>query len=112
MVIDIIGEQSEGTVATARIETADGTIMVMAEVAIEGRCLMLRGLHVHDIDVGVNELRVAGLRRIVREFMEDLNVDEMVIEGFVRTAGAGPGRTPRPLRFARDVSPAKRTVHD
>jgi hypothetical protein len=107
MAIDIIGEQSEAAVATARIETTVGTIVVMAEVTMEGRCLMLRGLHVHGIDVGVNELRVAGLRRVVREFMEDLNVDEMVIEGSVRTTGAGPGRTPRPLRFARNVSPAK-----
>jgi hypothetical protein len=31
-IIDIIGEQSEGSVATARVETAAGTIMVMAEV--------------------------------------------------------------------------------
>jgi hypothetical protein len=105
--IDIIGDQSEGNVATARIETAVGTIVVMAEVAMEGRCLILRGLHIHGVEVGVNELRVAGLRRIVREFMEDLDVDEMVIEGSVRTTGAGPGRTPRSLRFARDVSPAK-----
>jgi len=107
MIIDIIGEQSEGAVATARVETAAGTIMVMAEVALEGRCLTLRGLHVHGIDVGANELRVAGLRRMVQEIMEDLNVDEIVIEGSVRTTGAGPGRTPRRLRFARKVSPAK-----
>jgi hypothetical protein len=105
MVIDIIGEQSEGAVATATIETAVGTIMVMAEVALEGRCLTLRGVHVQGEDVGVNELRVVGLRRLIQEVMEDLDVDEIVIEGSVRTTGAGPGRTPRPLRFARKVSP-------
>jgi hypothetical protein len=80
--------------------------MVMAEVMLEGRCLVLRGLHVHGVDVGVNELRVAGLRRMVREVMEDLDVDAIVIEGSVRTTGADPGRTPRLLRFARKVSSA------
>jgi len=104
MIIDIIGEQSDGDVATARIETAAGTIIVMAEVALVGRCLTLRGLHVHGIDVRANELRVAGMRRLVQEVMEDLDVNEIVIEGSVRTTGAGPGRTPRRLRFARKVS--------
>jgi hypothetical protein len=107
MIIDIIGEQSEGSVATARIETAAGTLMVMAEVALDGRCLTLRGLHVHGTDVGANDLRVVGLRRMVREVMEDLNVDEIIIEGSVRTTGADPGRTPRRLRFGRKVPPAK-----
>jgi hypothetical protein len=86
--------------------------MVMAEVALEGRCLTLRGLHVHGLDIGANELRVAGLRRVIREVMEDLNVDEMVIEGSVRTTGASPGRAPRELRFARKVSPKMRSGHD
>jgi hypothetical protein len=107
MIIDIIGDQSEGAVATAQIETAAGTIMVMAEAALEGRCLTLFGLHIHGVDVGANELRVAGLRRMVQEVMEDLNVDEIVIEGAIRTTGAGPGRTPRRLRFAWKISPAK-----
>jgi hypothetical protein len=107
MAIDIVGEQSEGAVATARIQTAGGTIVVMAELALEGSCLTLRGLHVHGEDVGVNELGFAGLRRMVREIMEDLDVDEIVIEGSVRTTGSGPGLTPRPLRFARKISSAK-----
>ena len=34
-----------------------------------------------------------------------VNVDEIVVEGSIRTTGSGPGRTPRPLRFARKVSP-------
>jgi hypothetical protein len=107
MIIDIIGEQTEGSVATARIETAAGTIMIMAEVTVDDRCLTLRGLHLHGIDVGANELGVAGLRQIVEEVMENLNVDEIVIEGSIRTTGAGPGRTPRRLRFARKVSAAE-----
>jgi hypothetical protein len=108
MPIDIIADDREGAIATARIATSVGTIMAMAEVMLEERRLILRGLHVHGEDVGVNELGAAGLRRIVAQVMEDLDVDEIVIEGVVRVSGAGPGRTPRRLRFARKVSPEKR----
>ncbi len=112
MRIHIIGELSEGAVATALLETSVGTMLVMAEVVLDGRCLALRALHMQGDDVGINDVGVVGLRRAMREVMEELDVDEMVIEGSRRTTGAGPGRTPRPLRFARNVSPAKRAVHD
>src|SRR5258708_34534808 len=108
MRVDIIVDESEGAIATARITTSVGTIMAMAEVVLEGRCLTLRGLHVHGEDIGANELGVSGLRRIVAEAMEDLDVDEIIIEGAVRITGAGPGRTPRRLRFARKVPPENR----
>jgi hypothetical protein len=107
MAVDIIADESEGTIATARVTTSVGTIMVMAEVALEGRFLTLRGLHVHGEGVGMNELGISGLRRIVAEAMEDLDVDEIVIEGAVRVTGASPGRTPRRLRFARKIPPEK-----
>jgi hypothetical protein len=112
MPIDIIADDSEGAIATARITTSVGTITAMAEVALEGRCLTLRGLHVHGEDVGANELGVSGLRRIVAEAMEDLDVDEIVIEGAVRVTGASPGRIPRRLRFARKVHAEKRAGQD
>src|ERR1700674_834209 len=105
MAIVIIGELSEQAIVTARIETSLGTVMVMAEVLPEARSLTLRGLHIYGEDVGAHDLRVAGLRRMVQEVMEELNVDEIVVEGSIRTTGSGPGRTPRPLRFARKVSP-------
>jgi hypothetical protein len=108
MAVDIIADESEGTIATARVTTSVGTIMAMAEVALEGRSLTLRGLHVHGEGVGMNELGISGLRRIVAEAMEDLDVDEIVIEGAVRVTGAGPGRTPRRLWFAPKVPPEKR----
>jgi hypothetical protein len=112
MAVDIIADESEGTIATARVTTSVGTIMAMAEVALEGRSLTLRGLHVHGEGVGMNELGISGLRRIVAEAMEDLDVDEIVIEGAVRVTGAGPGRTPRRLRFARKIPPEKRARQD
>jgi hypothetical protein len=106
--IDIIADDSEGAIVTARITTSAGTIMAMAEVALEGRCPTLRGLHVRGEDVGANELGVSGLRRIVTQVLEELDVDEIVIEGAVLVTGAGPGRTPRRLWFAPKVPPEKR----
>jgi hypothetical protein len=107
MIVDFISEQSEGSIATVAIKTAAGTIKIMTEVALEGRCLILLGLHIEGVDVRPNHIRGAGLRRIAQEVMEELDVDEIIIAGSVRTSGANPGRTPRRLRFARKVSPAK-----
>jgi hypothetical protein len=112
MPIEIVRELSDHAIATARIETSVGILVVMAEVLVDGRRLILHGLHLHGENVGANELGVGGLRRVVREVMEELNVDEIVIGGSVRTTGAGPGRAPRELRFARNVLPAKRAAHD
>ena len=112
MPIDIVAEESEGAIATARITTSLETIMAMAEVMLEERRLALRGLHVHGEDIGVNELGVSGLRRMVAEVMEDLDVDEIVIEGAVRVTGAGPGRTPRRLQFTRKIPAENRAGQD
>jgi hypothetical protein len=112
MPIDIIADDREGAIATARIATSVGTIMAMAEVMLEERCLTLCGLHVHCEDVGMNELGVSGLRRMVADVMEDLDVDEIVIEGAVRVSGAGPGRTPRRLRFTEKIHAQKRSRQD
>ncbi|WP_146604634.1 hypothetical protein [Rhodoplanes roseus] len=79
----------------------------MAEVDLVERCLYLRGLHLHGIDVGANALGVAVLRDIVQEVMEALDVDSIVVGGARRTSGAGPGRAPGRLRFTRKVSPRK-----
>jgi hypothetical protein len=108
MPIEIIREQSDETIVVARIATSVGTVLVMAEVALEDRTLTLSGVHVQGDDVGANEIGVAGLRRIIQEAMEELGVDEIIIVGSVRTTGAGPGRIPRPLRFTRKIPAAGR----
>ncbi|HXX04571.1 MAG TPA: hypothetical protein VEJ37_09575 [Xanthobacteraceae bacterium] len=99
--IVLIDEQSD--VVLARIESAVGTVLVLAEVELVERVLTLRGMHIQGEGVGANELSVIGIRRIVRDAMEELDVDEIVIEGAVRTTGASPGRSPRRLRFARKI---------
>ena len=109
MTIEIIREQSDENIVVARIATSLGSILIMAEVALAGTSLTLSGLHIQGDDVGPNEVGVAGLRRIIQEVMEELDVGEIVIVGSVRTTGANPGRAPRPLRFARKIRPARRS---
>jgi hypothetical protein len=98
-------EEAGGTVVLARIETATGTLEVLAEVALDHRKLILTRVHVYGVDIEANDLGVSGIRQVVRNALEELGVDEISIEGAVRTTGAGPGRAPRRLRFARPVPP-------
>ena len=102
--IEIIREQSDENIVVPRVATTAGTILVMAEVELLGGTLVLSGVHVQGEDVKANEVGVAGLRCIIREAMEELGVDEVVLVGAVRTTGATPGRAPRPLRFTRKIS--------
>jgi len=108
--IDIVEDADDIIVATIVSDYA--TLMLMAEVEFASKSLVLRGLHVHGTDVAANELGVAGLRRLLREAMELLDVEEIRIEGARRTSGAGPGRTPRALRFARALSAQGRAKQD
>jgi hypothetical protein len=107
--IEIIRKQSDENIVVARITTTVGTILIMAEVELTGPSLILNGVHIQGDDVKVNEVGVAGLRRMIEEAMEELGVDEIVIIGAVRTTGARPGRAPRPLRFTRKIPAAGRS---
>ena len=100
--IVLLDEDSD--VVFARIETPVGALLVVTKVEFAGSALILRELHVQGEDVEINQLRATGIRRIVRDVMETLDVDELIIEGAIRTSGAGPGRRPRRLRFCRTVS--------
>jgi hypothetical protein len=66
---------------------------------------------VYGVKLQGSELGISGIRRLMQEVMEELDVDEIAIEGAVRVTGAGPGRTPRRLRFTRQV-PAARQAED
>lgn len=70
---------TDGDIATAEITTPVGVLMMLAEVRFEDRCL----------------------RWLAQAVMEVLDCDEIIVEGAVRTTGAGPGRRPGRLRFAR-----------
>lgn len=82
----------------------------MAEPIVAGRTVTLRGLNIHGIEVWTNQLGPFGLRRVVREIMELIDVDEVIIEGSARVTGAKPGRKPRPIRFSRKALPDLRAA--
>ena len=74
-------------------------------IHLPGRALVLTKLRIHGEDVRRNMFGYRRLRWLAQAVMEVMDVDELRIEGEVRTTGAGPGHRPRALRFARAVRP-------
>ena len=99
-------ELTDGAIATVRIVTPLGELLVMAEAEQNERELVLRGLHIQGDTLGPNDLGPARVRQLVRGVMERMDFDAIIIEGATRTSGARRGRVPRPLRFTRRVSAA------
>ena len=82
-------------VVLARIATAIGTLVVMAEVELADRALILRGLHIQGEDVGVNELGVVGVRHMVMSTKSSLKErlgPQVQIRDVVRVASGSPAR--------------------
>jgi hypothetical protein len=103
IVIVLSADDTDDPVVTAEIKTPAGTLRLMAEPEWPGRVLILHGCHMHGEDVGPNAFGWRELRWLAAAAMEVLDVDEIRVEGEVRTSGANPGRRPRPLRFARKI---------
>jgi hypothetical protein len=103
---DLVAQLSETPVATLRISTPDGNLVVMGELEQSGRTLVVRRFHLQG--AAANTLGVAKLRFLADVVMQRMDYDELVIEGAARTSGASPGRRPSPLRFARRSVPASR----
>ena len=97
--LGIENDGSEGDVITIRVGTPAGIVSVMGEVAIEGRPLVLRDVHIGG--AGPNSVGIANLRAIAEIVLERIDCDEARVEGVARTTGANPGHRPRVLRFAR-----------
>ena len=97
---EVLDDGTDDPIVTVRIGTPDGVLLIMAEVAQEGRTLRLLDLHIQS-DAGANAIGLSALRLIANVAMERMDYDEIVVEGAVRTTGANPGHRPRPLRFAR-----------
>lgn len=68
----------------------------VANVVKEGSRVVLKKVHVQGS--GANSLGVRELRRLEREFAEEIGrregVKEVVIEGGARTSGSNPGKIP------------------
>lgn len=103
--IVLVADDTDDPVVTAEIVTPAGTLRAMAEPEWVDRLLILHGYHMHGENVGPNEFGWRQLRWLADAVMEILDVDEIRIEGEVRTSGANPGHRPRPLRFARKIRP-------
>jgi hypothetical protein len=88
-----------GGIDTVLVTLVDGNhrIEVLADVELDRRRAVLRGLHIQG--VGRNTLGPAVLRGLIGWAKEYLDVDELRIEGAVRTSGASPGRIPAVLVF-------------
>jgi hypothetical protein len=104
--IVILDDGTEGSVATARITTPAGMLLRMFErPEIQDHCLILRECHMHGEDVGSKQFGHEKIYWLARAVMELLDVEQIEIEGAIRTWGRNPGHRPRPVRFARKVRP-------
>jgi hypothetical protein len=88
-----------GGTDTVLVTVTNGTdvIQFMADVEFDRRKAVSRGVHVQG--GGRNTLGPAALRRLIRWVKDQLDVDELRIEGAARTSGAAPGRVPPALVF-------------
>jgi hypothetical protein len=98
---ELIDDLSGDPVVTIEIATPQGTILIMGEPRISGRTMIAASVHMHGVDVGANAIGAAVLRVVADAFLREMDLDELVIEGALRTTGTKPGSRPRPLRFAR-----------
>ncbi len=82
-----------------RIATPAGVLELAGSVSRIGRVLHVDGAHVQGLHPGA--LKLAGLHAIGRKLMELADVDQIVIQGGVRSTGRNRGRRPRPFCFPK-----------
>lgn len=97
--IEVLLDDVEDDEVIVEIVTPVGTLEVAGCVSIIGRVLYVKGAHAQGLTSGA--LKRAGLNAICRKVLEVANVDEIVIQGGVRTTGRNQGRPPKPFRFPR-----------
>ena len=90
-------EVADGDEIIAVITTPLGAVQVLGSVTRIGRILYVDRAHIHGLGPGV--LGRAGLNAIARKLLEEADVDQVIIEGSVRTTGRNPGKRPRRFRF-------------
>jgi hypothetical protein len=96
--IEIVYDAPEGTVITARVAIAGGSIGLMGEISESGRTLLATGVHIV-VRGSAGLLTKRTMETIARHVMKEMEYDEIVVEGAARTTGAPPGHRPRRLRF-------------
>lgn len=104
---------SEGEVATMRITTPAGDLLVVGEPEqdVSGKVLRVNRVHTNGgagSPLAANAIGLANLQVIGQAFLAEFGYDEFVLEGAVRTSGKRQGARPRPIRFTRHPeSPAR-----
>jgi hypothetical protein len=101
---DLVDDMTTDPVVTVTVRTPAGVLKLMAEPERVGRTLVLHGLHLQDLSP--NAIGAANLIVLAHVVMQRMDIDELVVEGGLRTTGANPGRRPRVLRFSRRVRAA------
>jgi hypothetical protein len=101
---DLVDDMTTDPVVTVTVDTPAGVLKLMAEPERVGRTLVLHGLHLQDLSP--NAIGPANLIVLAHVVMQRMDVDELVVEGGLRTTGANPGRRPRVLRFSRRIRAA------
>ena len=74
------------------------TIERMGEISENGRTLLATGVHIV-VRGPSGPLTKRTMEAIARRVMEEMDYDEIVVEGAARTTGARPGHRPRQFRF-------------
>jgi hypothetical protein len=94
VIFDIVYDASEATVVTVRIAVAGGSIELITE---DGRRPLATGVHVV-VRGRAGLLTKRTMTTIAPRVMKEMDYDEIVVAGAVRTTGARPGRRPRRFR--------------
>ena len=80
-----------------RIVLPVGVMEMIGSFKLVDRVLRVDGAHVQGLARGA--LGRKGLNAIGRKLLEEADVDQIVIQGGVRTTGRDKGKRPRPIRF-------------
>jgi hypothetical protein len=94
-------DEAEPPLVIVRVTTPVGSLELTGEVRRIGRVLYCERVHIQGLAAGA--LGRAGLNAVGRKILVEIDVDQVVIEGSARTSGKGAGKTPRPIRFPRQV---------
>ena len=93
-------------VVGVEIETPMGILRIIGEVVETGRRIVVEEAHIESATPAGASFDPAGLGlrnliAIARAFLEEVDADEIIVRGGVRTTGRGKGRRPQPFRYAR-----------
>jgi hypothetical protein len=94
-----VEEAEFGDADVVSVTISDGSVEIefVAFVHLRGRVVTLQRLDIQG--PGPNIVGPAALRGLALWLKEFLDVDELRIEGAIRTSGASPGRRPAPIVF-------------